>query len=213
MRQIWKALAEKSAGTKKPQPSTIRLEQLAKNSAGVYEFPVKKTAGNVLQTEIRLDENDAFFATHARVVIKMEDPAKPGTGVYLTYPNNTVLTNGTTGIVVDDVEAIFNSKLNIAVNSSESLKALSMQQSRCVRTTQQSALTNRSEQYGFDGFVPLNMVLRLSGADTTIVRLDTPSYTGKVVESATAVKLFVAVEFLGFLVPGGSAIGEATYNF
>jgi hypothetical protein len=212
MRSIFKAIAEKTGKT--PQPGFVRLEQLADNAKGTYIFPIKKSTGNLLATENRLDENDAFYATHARVRLKLEAPTKPGSGVYQTYPNQTAIPVVANEVVADDLESIFNSYLNVKVNNVDVLKAVDMQNSRVVSMTQQSAATNRSEQNTYDGLVDLHSVIRLGGSSTIDIALITPSYSGKLVQNTTATtRIYVALDFYGFLVTGGSALGEVSINY
>lgn len=212
MRSIFKAIAEKTGKT--PQPGFVRLEQLADNSKGVYSFPIKRSTGNVLPTETRLDENDAFFATHARVRIKLENPSRPGSGVYQTYPNQVAIPPVANEVVADDLESIFNSYLNVKVNNVDVLKAVDMQNSRVVSMAQQTAATNRSEQNSYDGLIDLHSVIRLGGSSTIEINLSTPSYAGKLVQNTTAAtRIYVSLDFYGFLVTGGSALGEASLNY
>jgi len=212
MRQIFKGIAEKTGKT--PQVGFIRLEQLADNSKGVYQFPLKKSTGSVLATEQRLDENDAFFATHARVRLKFEDPAKPGSGVYQSYPNQTAIAPTAGEVVAADLESIFASKLNIKIDNRDVIKAADMNNSRVVLTSQQSAASNHSEVDSYTSLIDLHGVIRLSGSATIEINLDTPSYSGKLVQRTTGSgRVYVCVDFYGFLVTGGSALGEISVNY
>lgn len=196
------------------QPGFLRLEQLADNSKGRYTFPVKKSTGNVLATEQRIDENDLFIATHVRLRLKLENPALPGSGAYQTYANQTAIPVVASEVVAADVESHWNSRLNIVVDSLEKLKAFDMNLSRVVPTTQQSAATNRSEIHEYDGYVPLHGAYFISGSKNNEINLDTPAYAGKLTQNTTAAtRIYLSLEFYGFLVPGGSAIGEANINF
>lgn len=210
-RKVFEAVKTLGKGA---QPSFLRLEQLADNSKGRYTFPVKKSTGTVIPTEVRIDENDMFVATHVRLRIKQEDPAKPGSAMYQSYGNQTAIPVVALEVVAADVESHWNSKLNIVVDATEKLKAFDMGLSRVVPATQQSAATNRSEQHEFDGYVPLNGAYFLSGSKNNEINLDTPAYAGKLTQNvAGALRIYLALEFYGFLVPGGSGLGDVNNNF
>lgn len=213
-RAIFKEIQAKTGST--PQPSMLRLEQLTDNSKGVHVFEHKKTSGSRLATEIRLDENDAFFATHVRLRLKQENPTKPGSGVYQSYANQTAIPPVANEVVAADLDAYFNSLLQLSINQREVLKSFDMTDSRAVGTTQQSAGTNYSESHSLRGFLPLHGVIRLAGNSSAEIRLISPSYTGKLVQTvanfATS-RIYVAIEFYGFLVVGGSSAGEIAFGY
>lgn len=207
MRNLFEKIKAQTNG-KIPQPGFLRVEQLADGTKGRYTFPVKKSTGNVLAMEQRLDENDAFVVTHVRVRIKQEEPTKPGSGIYQTYVNQTAITLAASEVVAADVESHFNSKLNLVVDNTEKIKALDMSNSRVAPTTQQSAATNRSEAHEFDGFIPLHTGQVLYGSKSNDLNLDCPAYPTKYTQHTTlTTRIYVAVELYGFLIPGGSAIG------
>ena len=213
-RAIFKEIAAKTG--KEPQPSVLRLEQLTDNSKGVHVFDHKKTSGTRLATEIRLDENDAFFATHVRLRLKEEAVAKPGSGIYQSYANQTAIAPVANEVVAADLDSYWNSLLSIVNNQREVLKAFDMSDSRRVGTAQQSSGSNYSEIASLNGYLPLHGIVRLAGNSSAEIRLAAPAYSGKLVQHVTAFatkRIYVAVEFYGFLVVGGSSAGEIAFGY
>jgi len=211
-RAIFKEIAAKTG--KEPQPSTLRLEQLSDSSKGTYVFDHKKTSGTRLATEIRLDENDLFLATHVRLRQKRELPTKPGSAIYLSYANQQIITAVASEIVIADVDAQWNSTLQINVNQVQKIKAFDMSDSRVVPTSQQSGATNYSETSPLAGFLPLHRILQLSGDASAEILLLTPAYAGKLVQDATAAtRIYLSLEFYGFLVVGGSKAGDIAFGY
>lgn len=211
-RAIFKEIVAKTG--KEPQPSTLRLEQLADGSKGLHTFDHKKNSGTRLATEIRLDENDAFFATHVRLRLKAELPTKPGSGIYQSYANQTIFPAVASEVVIADLDAEWNSVLQLTVNQKEVLRAFDMSDSRVVNTSQQSAGTNYSQSNSLDGFLPFHGVVKLFGNSTAEIKLNTPAYAGKLVQHVTAAtRIYLSLEFYGFLVVGGSSSGEIAFNY
>src|SRR5437867_1118347 len=86
-RGILSQIRSKVGDDKIVSPSYLRVALLLDPSRSNYNFPIRKDVGGSLLTDNKLDQNDAFIITKLGVHILIEDPAKPGTGVLLPYPN------------------------------------------------------------------------------------------------------------------------------
>lgn len=208
--QLNRAIMNKIAETtgKKPQPGYLRLEQLTDNAKGTYQFFIKQNSGSVLPMEKRLSENDLFVATAVRLRIKCEEPTKPGSAVYQSYENSTVFAVNAE-LTQEDLASIFNSYLQVVTNQTETIKAFDLSGSRIVPTTQQSSATTRSGSENADGWLELVGGLPLSGTDNIDINVVSPSYSGKLIQYVALLtkRVYVAIEFFGFLVPQGSKLG------
>lgn len=214
MRAVWKGLNENAVAKGLPAPQTgfLRVEMLADKNSSTYIFNFKQN-GSTLSTEQRLNDNDAFFAKYARLRIKEEDPAKPGSGQYQTFANATAIAPVLNEVTQEDLDSLWNSKLRIVIDQKEVLKGLDMNASRCVNTTQQSAGTNRSESHPYDGYIDFNNLIRLGGSASIEVALILPAYSRLIQHVTSNKRIYLAIEFYGFLVPQGSALGSVNLNY
>jgi hypothetical protein len=141
----------------------LRLEANLQAS-GTYTFQVNANA-NQLITETRLRSGDAFIPTKVgmflRTVATATD-ANQTTSVLQTYPNTTVFTSST---AVANLEALYNSRLQITINSvnlTEFIDTIrfrritAAQQGLAVSTQATTGLLSKSawenENYGMSNF-------------------------------------------------------------
>lgn len=208
-------------GTKLVQPSVLQLEVLAQSGNAAYAFALLQQQSNPVQrnSEIRLNQNDAFVAYKAGLYLKSEDPAKPGSGLLCSYGSPAIFPTVSSYVTNGDVDALFNSNLYVKVGDKVYLQNMDMRPCRNVRTAQKvTAASNQNgiaydEQLGFDGLIDVEPILTFDGGKKNDVILNVPKYPGQLVQvqnggtNGTA-SIYLVLKFFGFLVTDGSGIGQ-----
>lgn len=185
-------------------PSALRSERILTNNTSNYKFELL-VQGQPTGTEVRIDQNDVFFATHIGVKIARIDTTKSSAAVLQTYPNETVFP-ASAGFVPSDLEAIYNSQLSVKIGTQEFIPNLPTSLCRYVPQTQQSAAGNKSQIQSLDGMVEVEK-LQLSGKDQLDVSLSIPAFESAVAQwaSVTAGTNHVLIfQAHGFLVRGAA---------
>lgn len=172
------------------------------NSRTEFIISGKKDA---LPYEQLISTSDAFAITSMGVKLVREIVAAPGKAPLCTYPNLIQFPN-TSDLVAADLEQVYNGVLKISVAQSELIPAFPTTLSRVVRTAQQSAAGNFSEQLPEDGMAEIEPMLILDGADKNGIALVRPTSPGEHVQQTdtTANNVKVVFEAHGWLILGGS---------
>lgn len=195
------------------QPSFLQSEVALQNGKAAYPFAINQNNGvSLANSEKRLNQNDAFVASHLGIFIKKEDSAKRGSGVLQTYPNSSYLgADEATYFAFADMEAIWNSYLNVKVGDVVFGEAIDMRNCRSVRTTQQTSATTKSEQLSFDGYIPVEPIITFDGANKNELVLNIANWAGQLIQNSTAnagATIYVVLKAFGFLVTGGGHISK-----
>src|SRR4051812_478157 len=86
---VYKGAVSKFPG-KLVQPGFLLAVIALSNGKAAYAFAIIQNNGFAARAdEKRLNQNDAFVASHVGLFLKREDSAKPGSGQLHTYPNAT----------------------------------------------------------------------------------------------------------------------------
>jgi hypothetical protein len=193
----------------KVQPSKLRVAMLVDASKSSYEFNIKKDQGTSLIHDRKLDINDSFVATDLGMMLLGEDPAKPGTGLLQTFPNNTVFAAETSNVTPLHLNIFYNGGYKIKVGDTVYAEHIPTEDMLCVRTTQQSASSNFSERFLKDGTVPLTPDITLGGSSKNEITLNVPTFSGLQLQYVTAAtRIYVVFVAYGFLITGGSKLGS-----
>lgn len=219
---VFKSIRSKPGyGNKLVQPSYLQLELLTQSGNPQYAFALLQNISNPAQrnSEIRLNQNDAFVALKVGLYLKSEDPAKPGSGLLTSYGSPAIFPTVSSYVSNADVDALFNSFLYAKVDDTVFLQNMDMRPSRNVRTSQKvTAGTNQNgiaydEQLGDDGMIDIEPIVTFDGGKKNDVILNAPKYPGQLVQvnnggTAGTASIYLVLKFWGFLVTGGSGIGQ-----
>lgn len=219
---VFKSIKQKKGfDTKIVQPSFLQLELLAQSGNPAYAFALLQNNSNPAQrnSEIRLNQNDAFVAMKAGLFLKTEDPAKPGQGLLTSYGSPLLFPTVSSYVLNQDVDALFNSNLYSKVGDTVYLQNMDMRECRKVGTSQKAtAATNQNgiaydEQDGWDGLIDVEPIITFDGGMKNDVVLNVPKYPGQLVQvqnggTAGTASIYLVLKFWGFLVTGGSGIGQ-----
>lgn len=213
MRAIFKGLYDesKAKGLPAPQVGFLRSEILADPNKSIYKFSIKESGGSTaLPTEQRLQDNDAMFAKYARLRLKQEDPTKPGQGRYITNVDTGHVTAVALQVDLVDLASLWNSKLQLLIDQKEVLKGVDMRDSMVLRN---DAATPRGVNHTYDGFVDLHSLVRLGGSASIEVNLILPAFQRLIQHTTAATRIYLSLDFYGFIVPSGSALGQVSINY
>ncbi|MDW8345817.1 MAG: hypothetical protein RML94_02580 [Bacteroidia bacterium] len=186
------------------EPSILRVEKVITNNASSYNFDIKKE-GNESNSEVKLDTNDVFFATHLGIYLLRAANTERSRAVPQTYPNQVVFP-AVAGFVPEHLEIFFNAHLSVKIGTKEFISKLWTGFCRYVPQTQQSTATNHSQRSAYDGLVEIEKI-RFSGNDQIEIKLSLNPFesTALQVASATAgVEHRVMLLVNGFLVKGAA---------
>lgn len=201
-RQIYNTLLKKYPG-QIISPDFLRIEQELKNTTGSYVFPIETTSGQGIM-ERKLDRNDLFVVTGLMIALLAEADATPGAGVLQTYPNQIVFP-AAAGFNPDHLEAIYNGKLSLKIQSKVNIEGMSMQHFRYVPETQQSAATNKSEYSVDKAAYPLGTLINLKGTMNVEVKVEFNTFNAMQIASVAAgVKHKIVFHPFGYLIKGAA---------
>lgn len=182
--------------------SYLRSQKLISNSSPVYDFEILKGNDSPLATERRLDKNDVFVVTHLGFYL-VQNPVDTGVeqlnGILQTYNNPTALAGSAN---IPDLAAFWNGSWSIKVGSTVFFDAYPNQLTWAAPDTQQSSATTRSSRAYADGAPIVEPMPVLSGANTNVVQLTIPFWTGfaGADTDVTATKTYAVFHPYGFLV-------------
>lgn len=201
-RQIYNSLVKKYPG-QIISPDYLRIEQDLTNTKGSYVFPIETTSGQGL-LERKLDRNDIFVITSLGIFLLAEVDTTPGAGVLQTYPNQTVFP-AAAGFNPDHLEAIYNGKLSLKVQSKMNIEGMSMLHFRYVPETQQSAAGNKS-QYSVDrAAYPLGSLIALKGTMNVEVKVEFNTFANiQIAAVAANTKHKIVFMPFGYLIKGAA---------
>lgn len=187
----------------------LRVAVLAVSAQGQYGFNIRKDVGTSLVHDVKLDVNDSFVATHLGIKIMAEDPAKPGTGVLQTFPNQTQFAAEVGNVTPGHLEGFYNGWLTISENQKLKIPKLPTELCRVARTSQQASASTTSEKFGTDGLIEMVPANTFSGTNTNEVTLSIPQFSLQQVQYATAAtRIYVVFQAVGYLITGSSAVGS-----
>lgn len=219
---VFKAIKNKDGyADKLVQPAFLQLELLAQSGKAQYAFALLQNNSNPAQrnSEIRLNQNDAFVALKTGFFLKSEDPAKPGQGLLTSYGSPAIFPSVASYVSNTDVDALFNSFLSVKVGDTVFAQNIDLRQCRNVRTSQKvTAAANQNgiafdEQLGWDGFTDNEPIVTFDGGKKNDVIVTVPTYPGQLVQvnnggTAGVASIYLVLKFWGFLVTNGSGIGQ-----
>ena len=201
---------------------TLRLETLL-GTSGSYTFQVNENQ-NKLISEIRLRSGDAFLPTKVGMFLKKvtctanaPTDAQLSIGILNTFPNPLIFTNNTQA-EANNLEALYNSRIQINVNSvnlTEFMDTLRFRRVGQAQQLQQTTVTatvgvyGRSEWLGVDyGFCPYEQDIAFNGQANNQVQVilptavDCSSAGGG--SAVTTQNNYLVVIFKGILVQNGA---------
>lgn len=199
------------------QPGYLQLEIALAQGKNIYQFGVNQTDTLPQQrpSEIRLNNNDAFVITETALFYKNENPNNAGQGHLASYINSTEFPAEANYFSPTDLDAAgFNSYLSIKVGDVVFTNNEDMRPSRYVRTTQQNAADNYSEQLGFDGYFQQEPIVTLDGSKKNQLALTLPNWAGQLIQYSAnhATQIYAVLKFRGFLITNGSGLGVLNYQ-
>lgn len=201
-RQIYNTLLKKYPG-QIISPDFLRIEQELKNTTGSYVFPIETTSGQGIM-ERKLDRNDLFVITGLGIFLLAETEATPGAGVLQTYPNQIVFP-AAAGFNPDHLEAIYNGKLSLKIQSKVNIEGMSMQHFRVVPETQQSAATNKSQFSIERAAYQLGTLINLKGTMNVEVKVEFNTFNAmQIAAVAAGVKHKIVFHPFGYLIKGAA---------
>jgi hypothetical protein len=201
-RQIYNTLAKQFPG-QIISPGYLRIETELKNSTGTYLFPIETTSGG-LPTEQKLDRNDLFVVTALGIFLLREDSTKLGVDVLQSYPNKIVFP-AAAGFNPDHLEAIYNGKFQLKIQSKVNIEAMSMHAFRVIPETQQSTADNKS-QYSLDhAAYPLGTLIKLKGTMNVEVKVEFNTFDAMQIQAVAAnTKHKLVFHPYGYLIKGAA---------
>lgn len=205
---------------KQVSESSVRLDaEIINTSRLTWEINSDAAAGTNTKTasERRLQRNDIFIATGLRFGIKKVVSDAHAQALVYTYPNSEVFASDNTGntFVNADLEALWNSFIQVKNGSTVNIEALPTQQCRwspenakgtinaaavvsSTITTYKVADDPRPSRVGY---IDLSTYLMFRGVDQNEISLTIPNGAAlKIQHVATSTKNFAVLEFEGFLV-------------
>lgn len=209
LQRIRETVGAKGITPDKVSPSFLRVAVLMDPAKSQYSFIVKKDVGSSLVHDLKLDPNDSFVITDLGIRLLAEVPANPGTGVLQTYPNVQVFPAVAGEVTHNHLNIFYNGKLELKVDDTVYGPAIFTNEMLCVRTTQQTSATTFSERFGKDGTVEMNPDITLNGSVKNEITLTVPTFAGLQIQQSTATtRNYVVLYCLGFLIRGGSNLGN-----
>jgi len=131
--------------------SSLRFEQALATTAATYTFGVTSVdngpSGTRFNTEIRLNQQDAFLASEIAIYLAAPSSATDATFVDCTYPSPAIFTTGSAALGV-----IYHGFLKLTVNNSVILPSLYTSRFRKVPAAQKVAAAANQNGIAFDSF-------------------------------------------------------------
>lgn len=181
--------------------SYVRVEQALVAGQTLYTFPVLANQGATFNTEQRLNLQDSFVVSSIGVFLGLPTSATDAAYKLFSYPNFFFFAANAA-----PAQALYNGKLNIAVNNNTILPAWDIQRHWCTTDVQQNAAVaaavfqdkyNGSE----DGYYPCEPNIVLVGSKNYQVTIQLPA--GLVTVSALS---RVAIVFRGILAQNSTVV-------
>ena len=132
-----------------------------------------------------------------------------------TYPNVNAFTAEAGNVTLDHLKSIYNSQLKLKVGDKVYSEAIDMSRSFVVPTSQQTSGTTFSERRDEEGMFLLDPIVTFEGSGKNEVTLKIPSFAGQQIQHSTAgagSSIYAVIKMVGFLVTGGSGLGQVNNN-
>ncbi len=182
-------------------PGFIRIEQKILNGKPRYTFPVVKDSNSDTVTEVKLDRNDQFVATHTGLFIMARVSTLPGVEVLQTYPNPTAIPDVSTTFKIAHLECMYNGFLGVQVGQTIYIEKMDTRRFRFVGNTVESASNTKSSAGEYSGFSELTPQIEFQGDGKSIISLEAPvDSTALVANTAANTANYLVLMFKGFLV-------------
>lgn len=203
---------------KQVSESSLRLDaEIINTSRLTWEINSDAAAGTNTKTasERRLQRNDIFIATGLRFGIKKVVSSAHAQALVYTYPNATVFADNSTTFLNADLEALWNSFIQVKTGSTVNIEALPTQPCRwspeLAKGTINAAIYNGSAAVTYAvtdeprpsraGYIELSTYLGFRGVDQNEISLTIPNGAAlKMAHTATSTQNYAVLEFEGFLV-------------
>jgi hypothetical protein len=188
-------------------------------NSGAYTFQVNENQ-NKLVSEIRLRQGDAFIPTHVGLYLtKTADAtdAELSAAKKHTFPNTVVFSGSNEA---KNLEAIYNSRLQVQVNSVNLTETLYTQRFKRVGMAQQglaistAASNNSYQQSSWDndmyGMCAMSQSIAFNGVQNNVINLILPA---SVAAGGTSSINYAVIVFKGVqVINGSSAVSDASIS-
>ena len=155
--------------------SYIRLEQPLVAGQTLYTFPLLSNSGNSFNTEQRLNLQDTFIISSIFMGVGLPTSATDAAYKVFAYPNFFFFAANAA-----PMQALYNGKLNIAVNNNTVLPAWDLQRHWCTQDVQQNAAVAVAvfqDKYNGadDGYYPCEPNIALVGSKNYQIQIQLPA--------------------------------------
>lgn len=182
-------------------PGYIRIEQKITNGKSRYIFTYTKDSNSDTVTEVKLDRNDQFIATHTGLFLMKRDSTIPGIEVLQTYPNPVEIPDDSTNFYCKHLEAFYNGSFGVQVGQTVYIEKMDTARFRFVGENIQTSSIVKSSFGEFTGFSELTPQIEFSGDGKSIIAVDAPiDATAKVANTVSNMSNYLVLIFRGFLV-------------
>lgn len=204
-REIFKTL-KASNPDKNIMPFVFRSEVALANNEQNYKFPIiSEDSVKKAKTENRINKNDTFFMTALSLMLVRRQVDKEALDVLQTYPNAVAFPAVASQFDPTHLEAIYNGKLEVEINSTKILEDLSTSIFREVPETIQVAGVPFSQKNRNTGVYALPKHVKVYGSETNSIKLTIPTFTGMKIQDETGLATIenrVVLIAYGFLIKG-----------
>ena len=182
-------------------PGYLRIEQPIVNGKPRYTFPVTKDSNSDTVTEVKLDRNDRFVATHVGMFLMARLSTLLGVEVLQTYPNPTAIPDDSTNFYCAHLECFYNGYMGIQYGQTLYIEKMDTRRFRSVEEQIQSGSITKSSAREYSGFVQLTPQFELAGDGKTTIYLEAPvSGSAKVANTVANTTNYLVLMFRGYLV-------------
>ena len=183
-------------------PSFVRMELELVNGRSEYIFDYR-TATKKFDTEVKLDEQDAFRMTDVGFFLIKEDLAVPGCATLQAFANPFVFPDESGGLQTQHLNHLYNGKFAAKVGNIVYVPDMPVLDCEYVGTAQQTGAGNRSEKCAGAGFIPCTPQYTLKGRENNELKLIVPANSNqKVQTTAAGFKVRLVCILKGFKITG-----------
>lgn len=191
-----------------PMRSQIRIETPLVDGQGTYLFDLKKEI--LSATEKNLKRNDLFVVNSIGFYLMIEDSAKPGASILMTYPIQEV-TTGTgdaavtsLGFTTNDINAFYNGLLSIVTGTTVNVEDLPLLWFKQIPQTQQLS-SELAQVYYQDSQFVMGEEIVFAGTQDHKIQVSFPTFaTADYGTSLATGTTKIAMVLDGYKVPGGT---------
>lgn len=158
--------------------STLRFEQPLKAGNTNYIFPVLNNENLFSNTEQRLLQQDSAVIYQMGIFVAKPSAADATNFSLCTYPSKAIFSTGSTA---EDLQALYNGSLSIAVNNDILVPSWDIFKHLNVPETQATIITPPTDSSidmirgGFDGFYPVEPNIVLIGSKNNVIQMRVPN--------------------------------------